>query len=175
LTPLVRTGLRYQLVGDIVERSQRVLKAASENGGEAFAVWVGEISGSGAIVFDVWALPAESAELHARVSFREVLSLSDQVAKRSWFVLAQLHTHPGAAFHSDTDDRFPISNQSGFISIVVPGSGRREAGVGWAWFELLGQGTWRELDASEVRVRFSAGGIGIWQRIWNAISARLSS
>jgi len=35
-------------------------------------------------------------------------------------VRAQVHTHPGRAFHSATDDQWPIVSQAGFLSIVIP-------------------------------------------------------
>jgi hypothetical protein len=36
-------------------------------------------------------------------------------------VLAQVHTHGGKAFHSDTDDEGAIVQVPGFVSIVLPG------------------------------------------------------
>jgi hypothetical protein len=45
-----------------------------------------------------------------------------------WFTLiregfsirAQIHTHGGAAWHSETDDSYPIIGTPGFVSVVVP-------------------------------------------------------
>jgi proteasome lid subunit RPN8/RPN11 len=38
--------------------------------------------------------------------------------------VARIHSHPGAAFHSYTDDRNPALNYPGALSIVVPNFGR---------------------------------------------------
>src|SRR5207302_2836368 len=35
-------------------------------------------------------------------------------------VRAQIHTHGGRAFHSRTDDLYPLVHTPGFLSIVVP-------------------------------------------------------
>jgi hypothetical protein len=43
-----------------------------------------------------------------------------QLAARQMGIRAQVHTHPGAAFHSPTDDAFPISHLPGFLSLVIP-------------------------------------------------------
>lgn len=40
-------------------------------------------------------------------------------------LVAQLHIHPGPAFHSATDDAFPIVQSPGFYSIVLPDFGSR--------------------------------------------------
>src|SRR5436309_1989201 len=42
-----------------------------------------------------------------------------QAAERI-IVRAQFHTHPGVAYHSTTDDTWPMVGTPGFISIVVP-------------------------------------------------------
>ncbi len=172
MIPGSREGLRYELASGLLARSQRLLKGAGAKGREAYVVWVGEMEGSKAKALDVWPLAAEATAVHARIPFREVLAISDLLAQRSWFVLAQLHSHPGVAFHSETDNRFPISNQLGFISIVVPNSAGDEAGAGWAWFEFIGEGAWRHLGVAEIRARFLEKGMNMWQRIWNGITAR---
>lgn len=74
------------------------------------------------------------------------------VAKRS--VKAQVHTHPGDAYHSACDDRWPIVSQAGFISIVLPNYaiGRRNLEDAWVGV-ILCDGSWQRLpSASEVLV-----------------------
>jgi hypothetical protein len=38
-------------------------------------------------------------------------------------VRVQAHTHPFEAFHSETDDAFPIVQTTGFLSLVIPDFG----------------------------------------------------
>jgi hypothetical protein len=73
-------------------------------------------------------------------------------------LLAQVHTHPGRAFHSWTDDEWAIADSAGFFSVVVPcfarfGLKRMFAG-GAVVHERMANGEWRELRLKEVRRRF---------------------
>lgn len=45
-------------------------------------------------------------------------------------VRIQVHTHPRDAFHSLTDDQYPIIHTPGFLSLVIP-----DFGLGTACFE----------------------------------------
>jgi hypothetical protein len=55
-------------------------------------------------------------------------ALNESWLNSFWFDLAQeklgvriqVHTHPGEAFHSPTDDAFPIIHTVGFLSLVIP-------------------------------------------------------
>jgi hypothetical protein len=68
-------------------------------------------------------------------------------SKRS--VKAQVHTHPGQAFHSSTDDKWPIVSQAGFVSIVIPDFATGEPSLDRAWVgRLQADGTWRRLGSA---------------------------
>lgn len=43
-----------------------------------------------------------------------------RLAKEGLGIRVQCHTHPGAAYHSATDDAVPILKTPGFLSFVVP-------------------------------------------------------
>ncbi len=58
--------------------------------------------------------------------------------RNDWRYVARLHSHPGEAFHSHTDDRNPGLTAEGSFSIVVP---------------FFGLGLRRGLDACAVLVR----------------------
>jgi len=66
-------------------------------------------------------------------------------------IRAQMHTHPGRAYHSATDDRYPMVGTAGFISVVVPwfAEGHVEPPDLYVC-ELMPDGTWRALDPSAV-------------------------
>jgi len=71
--------------------------------------------------------------------------------KRS--VKAQVHTHPGEAFHSATDDHWPIISQAGFISIVIPdfASGRPSLDRAWVG-RLTADGRWDHVESVQEAV-----------------------
>jgi hypothetical protein len=66
--------------------------------------------------------------------------------------LARIHSHPGAAFHSATDDENPGLTAQGALSIVVPdfGRGLRDGLAACAIFRRAGA-RWVELSPAEVR------------------------
>ena len=66
---------------------------------------------------------------------------------------AQVHSHPMRAWHSCTDDQYPLASSPGFYSLVVPNFGNGPAGLDGVYLvELRADGTWveREPDA-EIR------------------------
>lgn len=65
-------------------------------------------------------------------------------------LVAQLHTHPTDAYHSDTDDRFPIVTTFGGLSLVVPNFAQDSFSlVRCAVFRLLPPEGWVELTEAE--------------------------
>jgi hypothetical protein len=69
-------------------------------------------------------------------------------SKRS--VKVQVHTHPGKAFHSVTDDRWPIVAQDGFLSIVIPDFAAGPPTLGGAWIgRLQASGNWQQLESAQ--------------------------
>jgi hypothetical protein len=75
-----------------------------------------------------------------------------------WFALAreslgiriQVHTHPGEAFHSPTDNDFPIVHTVGFLSLVIPNFGLGPIGFEEAYLaEIREDGRWSEEAIAE--------------------------
>lgn len=68
------------------------------------------------------------------------------LADRNCGVRVQIHTHPRAAFHSPTDDAWPIVHTRGFLSLVIPNFGMGAVGFNNAFLaELGGDGRFREV------------------------------
>jgi hypothetical protein len=64
-------------------------------------------------------------------------------------VKVQVHTHPGAAFHSETDNDWPLVAQPGFLSVVIPNFAKNEMTLEGAWIgRLQPDGTWLQLTSS---------------------------
>ena len=66
--------------------------------------------------------------------------------------VARIHSHPGDAFHSETDDNNPVLTHEGAVSIVAPffGLGLRHGLDACAIF-VLQSGVWVELESAEQR------------------------
>jgi hypothetical protein len=69
------------------------------------------------------------------------------LAERRDGVRVQVHTHPHEAFHSPTDDAFPIVQSPGFLSLVIPDFGMGAASFGNAYLcEITETGAWQRVD-----------------------------
>jgi hypothetical protein len=65
-------------------------------------------------------------------------------------IRVQIHTHPRLAFHSLTDDAFPIIHTPGFLSLVIPNFALGPIGFGGAYLaEITENGSWREIRCEE--------------------------
>lgn len=83
--------------------------------------------------------------------------LDDGWLTRFWLQLAdwkagvriQVHTHPGEAFHSPTDDEYPIIHSVGFYSLVIPNYGLGPADLSDAFLVRRAEdGLWHEVEIS---------------------------
>lgn len=65
-------------------------------------------------------------------------------------VVAQIHTHPGAATHSNVDDKFALAPATGFLSLVIPNFAMADISlVGSHLVEMQADGRWRETDPAQ--------------------------
>jgi len=63
---------------------------------------------------------------------------------------AQVHTHLGPAFHSSTDDTFPLVHMPGFLSLVIPVAAAEPLADALLWLaEIDGGGRWRRVALNE--------------------------
>lgn len=86
---------------------------------ECVVFWVGPASD--AEVIDEVVHPRHTASLgHYEVDPGWMNAFWVSLAEEQRSIRAQVHTHAGTAFHSPTDDAWPVIRQTGFLSLVVP-------------------------------------------------------
>lgn len=69
-------------------------------------------------------------------------------------LIAQVHSHPREAYHSEADDRYAIVTVEGGFSLVVPNFGHAPPHpLSWAVYRLRGR-QWGEMSRNEVRGLF---------------------
>jgi hypothetical protein len=72
------------------------------------------------------------------------------LARRGLGVRVQVHTHPAEAFHSPTDDAFPLIHEAGFLSLVIPDFATGPVGFSGAYLtEIQPDGSWREVSIAQ--------------------------
>ena len=71
----------------------------------------------------------------------------DDMANRGLGVRVQVHTHPHEAFHSATDDAYPLLFDVGFLSLVIPDFAMGQVGFKKAYLtEIQPDGSWQQVQ-----------------------------
>jgi len=154
---------------DIQEQTIAHIRECGSNGEEGFVVWSG-VSRNGQIVVRSAVIPSEGAlRRHLGIGFsdRAIEHIADVIQFKGEKLIAQVHSHPFGAFHSETDDRFPLIHRKGFLSIVIPFFGKHgfERFDTFRVYEYLQDNQWTELDWKNVRRRFRIEGTRKWNKL----------
>lgn len=85
------------------------------------------------------------------VSDRWLVGMWDRLDEQGLAIRLQAHTHPRAAFHSATDDTFPVVAAAGFYSLVLPRFGLEPQTLADAYLaRLQPNGSFAEVDVAEL-------------------------
>ena len=108
----------------LADAANEHLRQVGRDGYEGFALWAGRREGSVFRVLETL-IPAQrgirsEGGVCVTVDGDELFRLNVHLYERGHALVAQLHSHPGEAYHSDTDDAFPIATTAGAFSLVVP-------------------------------------------------------
>jgi hypothetical protein len=150
----------YEVPGRVLEDTGSFLQERGSEGVEAVVLWIGR------------ALDEEQAAILAayapdQVAYRSEHGLAVEVTAAGLtelisalpagvFVLCRVHSHPGAAYHSELDDQNLIIAHPGAISIVVPFFARDPIVLDNCSVNELRHGAgWRQLSPDETRDRFT--------------------
>lgn len=121
---------------------------------EAVALWAGVLDGDifrvkSTIIPDQQSFNTEDGLLYS-VDGDELHLINVWLYKNKMTLLAQIHTHPGAAYHSKTDDDYPIMATLGGLSIVIPDFADSPFNIdNCAVYRLDGQLEWKGLTTTE--------------------------
>lgn len=148
---------------ELVDLTLDRLRTAGRSGYEAFVLWGGRADPSDPTRFcflDSY-LPEQTTMstedgLLVLIEGEALFRVNRAFHDRGLTLAGQVHSHPGDAYHSDTDDAYPMVTLLGGLSGVVPdfGRGGRERLDEWAWYRLTGPGQWSALN-SETRIEFT--------------------
>lgn len=135
----------------VVEQAYEFLSKAGDKGYEAVALFVGSIQENRATVTDLILPEQKSYKLETGLLYavggEELHRINVWLYKNKLKILAQIHSHPREAYHSETDDEFPIMATVGGLSIVVPNFAMDELShLHWAYYRLSDTATWDELS-----------------------------
>jgi hypothetical protein len=120
----LETIRRFVVSARDLERTGKALRHAGHDGYELFVLWTGVIHGD-VLRVRTCHVPRQTSRktrngLLVRVEAQALHELNVWLYEHGEVLAAQVHAHPTDAFHSDTDDTFPIVTTAGGLSLVVP-------------------------------------------------------
>jgi len=134
---------------ELVDQTLEPLQEAGSRGYEAFVLWGGRRVGETRFEFVSAYFPTQTTTrgeegLLVLVGGEALFRVNQAFYKRGLILGGQVHSHPTEAYHSQTDDAYPLMTLIGGLSGVVPnfGEGGRERLQEWAWYRLVGARDW---------------------------------
>ncbi len=147
----------------IADDTQAHLRNVGRNGLEGMALWAGELDGADFLVRAA-VIPQQQGHrtehgIAVSVPGFELHRINMWLHRNRLRLIAQIHSHPTEAYHSDTDDRYAIVTALGSLSLVVPDFAVRPfalndcAGYRLStppWWRLSSRPQWRALPFEEL-------------------------
>jgi hypothetical protein len=114
---------RFLVSSSIVAKTEENLREAGSEGYEMFVLWSGRAAGH-QFEFRTAHAPRQTSYrlkngLAVRVEGEALHRLNRWLLDNDEVLAAQVHAHPTEAFHSDTDDTYPIVTARGGLSLVA--------------------------------------------------------
>lgn len=123
--PYPGVGSRFYLTATVWNETIATLSYYGDFKSEGLVYWGGAIGGVGeTIVTSLLKLNHTPQGGIVRPTSQEMRALLRTLRQRDEKLVAQIHSHPGGAFHSFGDDQHATSYHPGFISIVLPNFGK---------------------------------------------------
>lgn len=138
----------------VIDATLETLRRFGEHHLEGLVLWVGNVNETRAYVTKM-IVPEQQPVSDERgvgyfVSGETLFFLNKTLAETGLHLIAQVHSHPSEAYHSEADDRYAIVTAEGGLSLVVPDFGNAPADLlQWAIYRL-NAGDWNELSTAEV-------------------------
>lgn len=137
----------FHVPREILDATEESLRNAGADGYELFVLWSGvrrldafEVQAAHVPHQQSYQLPTG---LCVRVGGEALHKLNAWLFDAGQLLGAQVHAHPEDAYHSETDDTFPIVTMLGGLSVVVPDFCRGDLLDGSVAYRLVDEG-WRE-------------------------------
>lgn len=123
---------------------------------EGVALWAGVATGESSFEVTTTIIPKQTSYNHEHgllytVDGDELYKINVWLYQNKLTLISQIHSHPGAAYHSDTDDAFPIVAVNGGLSVVIPNFGFDDFSLDtWAVYRLIPDNRWVLLTDMDV-------------------------
>ena len=141
--------MRYRLQSDVLRRTFEQLRACGAGHSECQVLWTSRWDAVGD-VDEVVHSRHRSYDGGLEVESEWITEFWKRLAREQRGVRVQVHTHPATAFHSISDDTWPMIHVPGFLSLVIPDFGLGAIGFDGAYLAEIGvDGTWQDVAPEE--------------------------
>jgi len=134
----------------LVETTQ-MLQASARS--ECVLLWLAARDGQHLCVQEVYRPAQRASEDFFEIPRDSMAAVMTRLRTQSLFIAAQVHTHPGRAFHSAADERWAIVRHVGALSVVIPDFARNTSPVRFfdksAIFRLDERGQWQQMASAD--------------------------
>ncbi len=105
----------------LIERTLNELRAAGQRGTEGIVLWLAPRPvTAGSTIVETYVPVHEAAVDFFHIPPEGMQALMAHLRRHKLGLAAQVHSHPGRAFHSRADDTWAIVRHEGALSVVVP-------------------------------------------------------
>jgi hypothetical protein len=137
----------------VLHRTIHFLRDVGRSGSEGFVLWGGKIEKDTTLHFTNALVPEQQSfstpdGLLVTVPGDALFAVNKLLHERGEILAGQVHTHPSSAYHSQTDDHYPMVTLLGALSVVIPDFARNAPAdiQAWAWYRLKEYGRWSPLE-----------------------------
>lgn len=147
--------VKFEFKKEQLEKAYAFLGHAGEDRFEAVALFAGDVDGNIATIREVILPEQKSYKLESGLMYvvdgDELHRINVWLYKNRLRLIAQIHSHPEEAYHSETDDEFPIISTVGGLSIVIPFFARQKIDYDeWAYYRLGADLIWNEFNHKDL-------------------------
>lgn len=113
---------RVQCSRPVVADTIAALQRGGRAGEERVVLWLARATAQGPLVpiAEVYEPQQVTAVDYFRLPRASMEALMTHLRTKRFKIVAQVHSHPGRAFHSDVDDEWAIVRHTGALSLVLP-------------------------------------------------------
>lgn len=149
------------LLDNVLSQTHTWLREAGRLQNESFILWAGHFKTLSSFVVTTAIFPEQKAfrtnsGVGVYVSGDELYKINKWLYNNDKTLISQVHSHPSVAYHSDTDDNFPLVTAIGQFSIVVPyfANAPLRNLLGCAVYRLDYNNHWSELNKQQINSIF---------------------
>lgn len=105
----------------VIDETLKILRLAGDKNNEGVVLWLGSPTKNGERVVTECYEPSHLAAVdYFEIPAQGMRELMRHLRSKRLALLAQVHTHPGRAYHSEADNRWAIVRYEGALSFVIP-------------------------------------------------------